>query len=532
MSSGHLALVLHAHLPWVRHAEDRQVVEERWLYEAITESYLPLVDLLLRLLGEGMAPRVTLSVSPPLAAMLRDPVIVERYGRHLERLGALIEREEARPPAVSDDGFPEVIRFYRQRHDRICRLWEAIEGDLVGAFSALEAAGVLELMTTAATHAFLPLVAPRALVALQVGLALEQHELRFGRRPRGFWLPECGWEPSLEGLLVDHGVEYVLLETHGVTHGEPAPRHGPYAPVLCPGERLACLGRDPECSAQVWSATEGYPAEPVYREFYRDLVNERSVEELGDLAGPSGAWLPTGIKAHRITGATEDKARWSPRAAFARAREHAEDFVNRRLAQTERLAASMDRPPLIVAPFDAELFGHWWFEGPVFLEAVLRRLAGAAEGLRLVSGGDALRLWPEAQVLRPSASSWGEGGYAAVWLNEENGWAQGPLRATGRRLAAALERVGPEGGLERRAASHAVREMLLAQGSDWLFMMHAGASAGYAQGRLEGHLSRATALIEQLERGQIDEAALARLERDIPLFSEVDLLAPLYWPRA
>lgn len=525
MPRGLIALVLHAHLPYVRHVE-RHVTEERWLFEAITECYLPIIALLMRLYDEGLQPRITVSLSPTVASMLRDSLLRERYAKHLDQLMGLVDQEVSRSQHVPQ--IAPVVALYEARTSQAHQLWNALNGDVLGALASLEDAGVIELITTAATHAYLPLLRPRAFVAAQIALGLEQHEQLFGRRPKGFWLPECGYEPGFEEVLADLGVSYTFVDSHGLLDGEPSPRHGVHAPALCPGERVVCFARDPECSRQVWSATEGYPADVVYREFFRDLASERTREELGDYFG-APQWGPTGLKYHKITGPTERKGVYEPRVAAARAKEHAHHFVQARRTQITGCASAMGQPPLVVAPFDAELFGHWWFEGPLFLEAVIRRLAQRSEGLELVTPSDFLSRWPTAQVMRPAASSWGEGGYSEIWLSEENAWIHRHLHAVGTRALALIGEVAKEGeGLRRRAAAQAFRELLLAQGSDWPFLIRAGTSGDYAEDRLRAHLAQAWALLDQLESGEVDESGLARLESMSCPFAGVDILSSVW----
>jgi 1,4-alpha-glucan branching enzyme len=519
MPNGLLALVLHAHLPYVRHTDRWELVAERWLHEAVLETYLPLVDMLLRLAADGVKARLALSISPTLVAMLRDPLLATRYEEYAAAVGGLAAREAMKAQSRNDAATGEALRLYLRKLDRARQVRDAIEGDIVGALAALEDAGVVELMTTAATHAYLPLLVPmpRAVEA-QVRLAIEGHRAAFGRDPAGFWLPECGWAPELEPALARHDVRYVVLESHGIERAEPAPALGVHAPLLTP-LGIAAFGRDPLCSKQVWSATEGYPGDPWYREFYRDLGWEIPDDELGRLRPPPGGGrLPTGLKLCRVTGPTEDKAAYVPAVAARRAREHALDFVRRRRDQVTGLGLAQDRPPLIVAPFDAELFGHWWLEGPLFLEEVIRRVARGHDGLELVTPADVLSRWPRVQTALPAASSWGLGGTSEVWLSEENAWIHRHLHQTGRRLMRACESRSGALGVTRRALTQAVREHLLAQASDWFFLIRAGSAREYATRRVEDHLTRVLGLLDQLERGEVDELALGRLESASPIF--------------
>jgi 1,4-alpha-glucan branching enzyme len=529
MPKGLIALVLHAHLPHVRHV-DRHVAEERWLFEALTESYLPIIASLMRLYEEGIRARVTVSISPTVASMLGDGLLRKRYEEHLAHLMSLLDRERSR--SRGEPKLAPIVEMYKAHTARAKGLWDALDGDVIGAFTALEAAEVLELITTSVTHAYLPLLRPRELVSAQISLGLESHEQLFGRRPSGFWLPECGYEPGVEKVLAELGVKYTFIDTQGLVDANPSPRHGVHAPALFTEAPVACFARDPECSKQVWSATDGYPADVVYREFFRDVVSERTQDELGDYfydVSDSTPWRPTGLKYHRITGSTEDKALYDPRAAVARVVEHAEHFVEARRRQTRRLASTMKGPPLVVAAYDAELFGHWWFEGPLFLEAVIRRIASQPEELELVTPSDFMRRWPTAQVMQPAASSWGEGGYSQVWLSDENAWVHGELHDVG---AWALSLIGSvendDESLRRWALEQALEELLLAQASDWPFLIRTGTSRAYAENRLEGHLETARAFLRQAESGDVDERGLARLEKESGMFSGVDILSTVW----
>ena len=183
----------------------------------------------------------------------------------------------------------------------------------------------------------------------------------------------------------------------------------------------------------MWSADVGYPADPMYRDFYRDIGWDLPQDALAPMVGPGRPRRATGFKYHRITGRGADKAVWAPEPAFARAREHARHFVARVRARTEALVGRMERDPLVVAPYDAELFGHWWFEGPVFLEALFREAAAA--GLAVVTPADDLQAWPEAQVVSPVESSWGEHGHASMWLDPVNDWIPQALYGCAQMLA-------------------------------------------------------------------------------------------------
>ncbi len=517
---GALLLVLHAHLPYVRHPEDEDHLEEGWLREAVVECYLPLLDLLERLANDHVPVRLTVSLTPTLVAMLEDPLLQARLGRGLQAQRELAEREVRR--TSRDVQAAVVARFYREHLGRMHALWERERGRLTGAFVRLRDAGLLELIASGATHGFLPLLRPSAeTVRAQVAVGAAEHARAFGQPARGFWLPECGYFPGVERLLAGEGLRFTFLDTHGLADGEPRPLHGVHAPAFTE-TGVAVYARDPEASEQVWSAEAGYPADPVYRDFYRDAGWDLPLDALAPLVAPGRPRRATGFKYHRITGRTEQhKAPWIPEQAFARAKAHARHFVEGRRLRLEALRPRMDRDPLVVAPYDAELFGHWWFEGPVFLEALFRE--AAQTGLRLVTASDDLQDWPENQLVAPAESSWGEHGHASMWLDPVNDWIPQALLACAEMLAPFARTGRPAGNTEHRALNQALRELLLAQSSDFAFILRSGTVTSYARGRVQEHLAAFLELIQAVRAGAVDGARLAALEARTPLFPELDL---------
>jgi len=517
---GYLLLLLHAHLPFVRHPEQECVLEERWLFEAISECYLPLLAVLERLLDEGLKFRLTLSLSPPLIAMLQDPLLQRRYLEHLGRQIDLTERELRRIRKEPESRalaqyYGDWLRATRRRY------LDHYRCDPVAGFRRLADAGVLELITTAATHGFLPLLRQEpAGVREQLRVATDFFQRQLGRPAPGLWLPECGYYPGLEDELKTAGVGWFFVESHGLLHARPRPGRGVQEPIAC-GNGLAAFGRDPDCSREVWSAQEGYPGHPLYREFHRDIGFELEPEQLGELA-PEAGRAPTGIKYHRITDRRGgEKALYDPAAAAARARLDGRDFVQRRIAAVGR-SRLRGRPPLFVAPYDAELFGHWWFEGPRWLEQVIRA-AAAEDTLELISPSDYLERHPVLPRADPSPSTWGEGGYNRFWLNGENAWLYPQLHQAAREMRElAVSRPAAPGSLERRALNQAARSLLLAQASDWPFIIRSGGSADYARRRIAEHLSRFRYLQRALTEGPIDPRRLDALEQLDSIFPELD----------
>jgi 1,4-alpha-glucan branching enzyme len=490
---GHLALVLHAHLPYVRHPEHARPLEERWLHEALWESYLPLVEVLDRLANEGVRTALTISISPTLAAMLRDDLLRARFSDHLDRLARLAAR--LRSGGLVDAAGRGVLGFYERRLASARTLWDRLGGDVLGALRAHALDGRVELLTTTATHAYLPgLVTTPASIRAQLRLGLRGFEALAGVRPRGLWLPECAYDPRFGADLAKAGVRFAVLDAHGLELAEPRPPHGIFAPVIAPSG-VAFFARDPAAARDVWSRQAGYPGDPVYREFYRDVGFDLPESALAGELGPDGTRLMTGLKLHRITGPGLHKDPYDPGAAEARAREHAEHFVAGREAAARQVAGVCPNP-ILVAPFDAELFGHWWFEGPTFLEQAMRALDASARrgGLAATTLGGFLERFPEAAVAEPAASSWGEGGFGDVWAGPEAARLWRHVHHAEQRVRGAVERRRRAGGLAGRAVELAIRELCLLQASDWAFMMRRGEMSQYAEARVRGHAYRANRL--------------------------------------
>ncbi len=527
-SNGYFSLVLHAHLPFVRHPEHPEFLEEDWLYEALTEVYLPLIFVLSNLQRNGAAPRLAMNVSPPLCEMLADPLLQTRYTRHLENLLALAEKEIDRT-AREAPAFQAAARMYAVHLGDALRFWEDTLGrNVVRAFRELQDDGVLEIITCGATHGFLPLMSTGEARRAQVEVAVTNYRKHFGRRPRGIWFPECAYQPGMETHLAAAGIEYFMADTHALLYGEPRPRYGVYSPVRCPNG-VAVFARDLETSQQVWSSVVGYPGDPAYREFYRDIGWDAPIEYLRPHLHADGARRHLGLKYHRITGREvpqSDKEPYDPAEARERAAAHAGHFVAERVKQAVRLRETLrGRAPHVVSPYDAELFGHWWYEGVQFLDYVFRKLHYDQNEIQAITPGDFLDTGSPIQTQQPSQSSWGAGGYFKVWLNEKNSWMYPHQHAAEARMTALADRfaaTATTSPLTLRALNQAARELLLAQSSDWAFQIAHGTTVEYATRRFRSHIRRFQLLAEGLENGMIEESTLAEIERRDNIFDEID----------
>jgi 1,4-alpha-glucan branching enzyme len=520
MPPGCFALILHAHLPFVRHPEHEDFFEEDWLFEAITETYLPLLDVLHSLADEGVQFRLAMSITPTLGHMLRDPLLQSRYERHLERLVALAESEVRRTePRAAEQ---TVARFYLLRMLRVREWWtQRWKRDLVAAFASLQQRGFVEIIASAATHGYLPLMDRPESVRAQITLGVEAHREMFGSSPRGIWLPECAYMPGLDRVLAEHGIRWFVLDAHGILLGKPRPRRGVYAPVFT-RSGVAAFGRDRDSARQVWSATEGYPGDASYRDFYRDAGWDMPIEDLRRFF-PDGQRRFTGIKCHRITG-SEPKQPYDRAAALRTADRDAAHFLEARVRQLGRLRPLMPVSPVVVSPFDAELFGHWWFEGPDWLAALMRKTSQIPSTLRLMTPGEYLATFETHQVMQPAASSWGDGGHNAVWLDSSNAWIYPRLHAAESRMifSARTFSTALPAAIEDRVLCQQARELLLAQASDWAFLIRSGTAREYATRRTREHLERFDRLHAELHAGRIDSEFLEICERRDNIFPRLN----------
>lgn len=534
---GFLSIVLHAHLPYIRRPDHEHYLEENWLYEALTETYIPLLRMFEQLLNDHIDFRMTLSLSPTLIAMFNDRLLQERYCRYLDRQTALAEEEMAR--TRHDGDFFPLAKMYHRRftatrdyYERVCRR------DLVSAFRTVANSGSVELITSAATHAYLPaLLSEPTAVKAQLCIGAQYFAEAFGMKAGGIWLPECGFAPEIDPFIRLTGSGFFILESHGLIAGTPRPRQSIYAPVVTPSGSVA-FARDVDSSHEVWSSLSGYPGDPDYRDFYRDIGFDLDPEDLRDYL-PHGIRIFTGLKYYRITGKSDEKQPYIIGKGNRKARVHAADFVGKKKAQIGELALRFKNSgtisgikPVITAAYDAELFGHWWFEGIEWLKSVLIGVAASPEDLRLTTPSEYIEEAPVLDTCMPSLSSWGKKGYGATWVDAENNWIYRHIIHASRLMAdmadtslpsdLARTEQGSSSDITGRALKQAARELLLAQASDWPFMIKTGTAADFAENKLIEHIQNFLSLHKGITTGHINRASLEHLEARNALFPHID----------
>ena len=513
MKRGSIAIVLHAHLPYVRHPEHDQFLEEYWFYEAMIECYLPLLRMMRRLTADKVQFRLTLSLSPTLLAMMSDDLLIERFDRRLDNLVQLCEKELK---SQRKGPYQQLARFYDRRLRGLRTLFRTgCRRNVIGGFAEIQETGSLEIITSAATHPFLPFLAssPNS-VRAQIAAGLAEYERHFSFKPAGIWLPECAYFPGVDEVLAEQGVRYFIVDTHGIEHARPRPKHGVLEPVKLKSG-VAAFGRDDASARQVWSSHEGYPGDYWYREFYRDIAYERDADYIIPHL-PGRTPFDTGLKYHRITGGP-DKEPYVRTRAMARTSVHAEHFVMQRVLE---LLRSKSAAPVLVAPYDAELFGHWWFEGPDWLERVFRIADGRLPTTTLSGYLDRKPKIAKAEL---AFSSWGEKGYGEVWLNPETDWIYPQIhRMSAAMVSVANEHRGTTDDLERRALNQAARELMLAQSSDWPFLIRKGGAQHYSKKRVKEHIRNFDRLERAIRKRSIRPGSLQKMEDRFRPFPEID----------
>jgi len=490
-----LAFVLHSHMPWLRRNGTYPAGEE-WLFQVWSESYLPLIEMLERLADDGLRDVLTVGITPVLAEQMDDPYLLREFHGWLGRRLLDLQHSVQRYGGWQRDGLEPVWADHWRRQSHLLDLFEQrfLSTGLTAPFAALERAGVIQVLGGPATHPYLPLFDRAELIRGQIDTGLATHDRVFGSRPRGVWTPECAYRPAgavtdpldphgpaaaelpgLEDFWAEAGVDHLVLDGPTLARaagagdrdwagagGDIVPPGTPLdvldAPVWIGDSDVAAFGRNLNVSYAVWNPFGGYPTDPWYRDFFHV-----------DLEG--------GFKSWRVTSRERwDKECYEPEAAQGRALAHAGEFLD--LARAHRDGRPDDGT--IVAAYDTELFGHWWYEGPVWLEAVLR---GAATDPRLgvTTLQTALARRPPQGRLALPESSWGMGKDHRAWVTDRTRWVWRAVRDAEARFAWLPE--GP-------ARAAAWRQLTLLQASDWPFLIARDESTQYAGERVRGHAER------------------------------------------
>ena len=523
-TKGYVSFVLHAHLPFIHHPENPDYLEEEWLYEAISETYIPLLTNFKKLEEEKVDFRITMSMTPPLLSMLDNKLLQKRYIKYLKKRIELSKKETER--TKYDKQLNKLSHYYFNRYSNDLHVFKDVYNcNLIDGFKYFQDKGFLEIITCGATHGYFPILyVNEKTVRAQIGIGVLTYEKYFGKKPRGIWLPECGYVPEADKYLKEFGIEYIITESHGVLYANPTPIYGTFAPIVSPNGVIA-FGRDIESSRQVWSSINGYPGDFNYREFYRDIGYDADYDYIKPYIAKNGARVHTGIKYYRITGKTDEKDYYNLQWANDSAEMQAGHFFDSRTKQIDLLSQSMNVPPIILCPYDAELYGHWWYEGPYWLYILFKKIYYNQSNFKLITPGEYIDKYPEIQVSTPCRSSWGANGYSEVWLNPTNDYVHQHLHTAGDRMCElAVSFPNEKNSLRKKALNQCARELLLAQSSDWLFIITNGTMVDYAKKRIKDHIGRFTKLYYQIKEDNIDEEFLKDIMKKDKIFPDIDYM--------
>jgi 1,4-alpha-glucan branching enzyme len=563
---GYFTFILHGHLPYVlNHGQWPHGMD--WLSEAALYSYIPLLKEFFLLKKDGIDFHLTIDITPVLAEQLSHPLFKDEFKDYLRaRIDSAQEdkvyftkTDQGHMAGLAqfwEDYFTEALRFY---HDEI-------KEDIIAAFRELQDDGFIEIMTCAATHGYLPLLGLEESINLQLSQGKAAHERHFGRPPQGIWLPECAyrpryrWEPpfatplykgpmersGIEEHLAAHDLRCFVVDTHLLAGGkvvgtyferfpllrrlwlqsqqgqktlQPADKHSPYQPycVSSTGDRAkaaAFFARDPHTALQVWSGEHGYPGDHWYLEFHKKH-------------------FPGGIRYWRITKTKSDlaeKEAYVPEKAQERLRDHAEHFVDLINGQLGHYQDETGETGIACAPYDMELFGHWWFEGPQWLGMVLRKLA-EDKIVSLTTCNRYLESNPPFLVMQLPEGSWGEGGYHFIWLNQDTDWTWEHIYEMEHELRSLpdVSKRLPGNPILEELIQQSLRELLLLQSSDWQFLISTVSARDYAELRFSTHYEWLKQLVsitrEYLRESTLSEGArnfLTECQRRDDLFPDVD----------
>jgi 1,4-alpha-glucan branching enzyme len=565
--AGYITFTLHAHLPWVVHHGTWPHGLE-WLLEAAAETYLPLLRVLKNLERDGLALKANINLSPVLLEQLAHPTFRNEFPNYLKRKILATEEDEAYFRQSGDEHFAYLSRYWRGFFEEARNDFEQLGGDIVRGFRNFNDVGLIEIVTCCATHGYLPLLGTEESMLAQVKTGVAAHQRHLGRRPRGIWVPECGYRPAgmwqtpvvpkgsdfpwtrferfgIEQALAEAGIEYFFVDTHMVeksvlfTPYEMKVGGGPVGaaaalPMLAngghsvyhtylvdgPGARdrpVTIFPRDPRTGLQVWSGETGYPGDGNYLDFHKKR------------------W-PGGHRYWQVTDPRADmalKTPYYPEWAAAQTRAHAEHFTSL-VYDALKSDLNPEHPPVLTAPFDAELFGHWWYEGPGWLEQVARIMANEDFPIALTTGSEYLERHPAEGYLSLAEGSWGKNGNNEVWLNSQTEWTWThiyPAEAEVREIV--TEGKWRDQGLGERIVKQLCRELLLLESSDWQFLITTEAARDYAERRFLTHLDQfrevGRAWDEFIGRGSLapeTEQRLAQIEQRDSLFEDID---PAFW---
>lgn len=494
---GSYILVLHTHMPWVMYHEGLEV---EWLLEAAAETYIPLLDVMYKLVDEGISPKVTFTISPVLAEQLALDHFKEQFLAYCAKK-VEVARNDRKQFEQADPHLAYLASRWESYYGQIAvRFTETYKKDLIGAFRRLQDEGHIEIMTCGATHAYFPAALEDTSIQAQVRTAVESHTKHFGRQPKGFWLPECGYRPAcrwappvgskageipyprkgVEEFLSEADIGYFVVDNHQLMKAfpqdfvkDPFFAHRARG-AQTPKEPVAVFARDIPLSLQVWRHEIGYPGDGAYLDFHK-----RHSE------GRLRYWKITHNKADM---AYKDYY-YPDDAVDQKVLEHAGNYKFHIAGSLKHHFEQTGAASMVLTAFDTELYGHWWFEGPLFIYHVIKWVHKDPE-IKTETCSEFLdRIPPRGDVFLPE-SSWGAGYDSSTWINKEVAWVLDRDYDAEREMQyLAREFFYTKDPDHIKILKQCARELMVLMSSDWKFMISNWSTRDHAERRVGQHYS-------------------------------------------
>ncbi len=531
--------MLHSHLPYYRKAGMWPFGEENF-YECMAETYVPLLNIIADLWSEGIPAKITLGITPILAEQMADAHLNRGFESYLRSKIEASLKDEQRFGQRGEMPNPEFLHLAKFNTEWFQKIYhdykERWAGNIINGFKYYQDLGAIEITTSAATHCFSPLLKIDNSINSQYKIGVDSYKKYFGKSPKGFWLPECayrpaqGGRPGVEKWLHENGLKYFFTESAVIKGGQtaetrrvfgaygtteyipaqsrPATGLDTYEAYWLKEYPIAVMGRNEEASYQVWSADHGYPGDGNYREFHKK----------DDVSG---------LHYWRLTSKTTDLGRkevYSPQVAIERVHENSDHYVGLIQQSLTDYLKTTGKTGLILASFDTELFGHWWFEGILWIKEVIKKLH-TYTAVKIQTASEYLDASAPVKAIELPESSWGAGGHFQVWMNDDTKWMWPIIHEA----EADMQQIVSEFGLQSndelidRALKQAGRELLLLQSSDWPFLVTTGQAKDYATERFNEHNDRFLEIVKMIREGNIDKVRLAEIEDIDNCFADINV---------
>jgi 1,4-alpha-glucan branching enzyme len=515
-----ISLVLEAHLPYVKEysTEDNLSLtgEESRFFESVSQTFLPLLEVLDRLENEHIPFRLGLAISPVLIHMLSDEHQIKKYLHYTDKQIEFGEKEMQR--TANDEELNKLARnYYNKLVDRRIAFTERYGKNILKAFDYYRRKGKVEILGSCATNAFLPFISHNAeSLQAQMEVPVSGYRRHFGGCPQGFWLPALGWNSAVEPYLRAYNYIYSIVDSHGLLYGSPLPEKGSFYPVKTPNGS-SVFARDYYSIKEI----EKISCDEIFMDSDRDVGYELPSEDVSLFLSTDGERHRTGYKYWTHSGGRLDI--YNQQAASEKVVQYTRQFLEKTIARLKEASLHMNETPLCLYANNADYFGRFWHEGMFFIESLFR-LAAEYHDLQFVNLSEYLfkQNLSSFQVVTPEYSSWGESGYAQTWLDASNDWIYRHLARSMERMTELAERFPDDTGLKERALNQAAREILLAQSSDWPALLYKQDSTEYARTQAENALRNFTTIYEALGSNYISTEWLTNLERRHNIFPNIN----------